>query len=314
MISKRYIFPFLTAVLPLCAGCMEDFNPDVHEEPVAVLNTLVCADSSLWAQVSRSWMLSDPLPDPILNDAEVSYAVNGGAWLPMAYNPERRRYEAGYVAREGDRVEVSASTRYGVAVASAEVPRRVVIDSVSSTSAVITDYNSLIGTENGEVIYGKSLQVFYRVTISDTPGERDYYMVGGNVMMADPVVDGDDSELDWISDATGCNIFSDRFFDSSSYTLSLKSEHSLFWIYPDRRYVDEIVVCRITADYYRYLASLYRKYGTLRTDLEYYGFMEPVAVFSNVSGGVGIAAGRNGVARGFDITQLIIDAAQGRLR
>lgn len=310
MICKRYVIPFFLAPW-LLTGCMEDFNPDVHEEPVAVLNTLVCADSTLWAQVSRSWMLSDPLPDPILSDAEVSYAVNGGAWLPMAYNPERRRYEAGHVAREGDRVEVSADTRYGVVSASASVPRGVVIDSVSSASAVIVDYNSIIAVDDGQFVYGKTLQVYYRVTISDTPGERDYYMVGGNVMMVDPVVDVNDSELDWISSASGFCIFTDRLFDGSSYTLSLQSDHSLTWVYPDRRYVDEIVVCRITADYYRYLASLYKKYGTLRSDLEYYGFMEPVAVFSNVSGGVGIAAGENGVARSFDITKLVIDAVSG---
>lgn len=288
-------------------GCSTDFDPDVDATPVAVLNVLAEADSTVTASVSHSWLFGTEPGNVTVGNARVSLKVNGTLMGLMEFDGNSGKYVSPYRPVEGDEIEVSVRTvDYGDAVGATTVPRKVKIDRWECTPTAEIDYDGIIVQPDGSWEYNRTLKLNYSITFTDPAGEENYYMLSGKAYhwwgggtCDDPILGENDSPLEAVfaKDNTFM-VFSDRSIAGKSYTLSYTTTYSLDSSgYPgdivqdengDLHVYDRIALCSISREYYLYLLSLYKKYGELNSTLENLGFAEPKAIYTNVSPGVGI--------------------------
>lgn len=156
--------------------------------------------------------------------------------------------------------------------------------------------SSILGDDNTWRYYWNSIQVDYS---------------------SDPLFDQDLSTLDkvlgndWLSGYNG-RVFSDELINGKEYTFNFKSQSSFSKPIPDEELPDtdypeempdtippprppelfRVVLYSLSEDYYKYLKVLQTKDdGTISYDLIDAGLAEPIRVYSNVSGGLGICGG-----------------------
>lgn len=298
---------FVGGMMVAVAGCSTDFDPDVDATPVAVLNVLAEADSTVTASVSHSWLFGTEPEDVTVGNARVALKVNGTSMGLMEFDPDSGKYTSTYRPVEGDEIEVSVRTiDYGDAVGATTVPRKVKIDRWECTPTAEIDYDGIIVQPDGSWEYNRTLKLNYSITFTDPAGEENYYMLSGKAYhwwgggtCDDPILGENDSPLEAVfaKDNTFM-VFSDRSIAGKSYTLSYTKTYSLSQGgYPgdivqdengDLHVYDRIALCSISREYYLYLLSLYKKYGELNSNLENLGFAEPKAIYTNVNPGVGI--------------------------
>lgn len=298
---------FAGGMMVAVAGCSTDFDPDVDATPVAVLNVLAEADSTVTASVSHSWLFGTEPGDVTVGNARVVLKVNGTSMGLMEFDRNDGKYTSTYRPVEGDEIEVSVRTvHYGDAVGATTVPRKVKIDRWECTPTTVIDYDGIIVQPDGSWEYNRTLKLNYSITFTDPSGEENYYMLSGKAYhwwgggtCDDPILGENDSPLEAVfaKDNTFM-VFSDRSIAGKSYTLSYTTTYSLSQGgYPgdivqdengDLHVYDRIALCSISREYYLYLLSLYKKYGELNSNLENLGFAEPKAIYTNVNPGVGI--------------------------
>ena len=288
-------------------GCSTDFDPDVDATPVAVLNVLAQADSTVTASVSPSWLFGTEPGDVTVGNARVALKVNGTPMGLMEFDANSGKYTSPYRPVEGDEIEVSVRTvDYGDAVGKTTVPRKVKIDRWECTPTTMIDYNAMIIQSDGSWEYGRNLRLNYSITFNDPGDEENYYMLSGKLYYwwggghcDDPILGENNSPLEAVfADDASFMVFSDRSISGKSYTLSYYTDYSLNYggapgdIVQDEdgtmHVYDRIALCSISREYYLYLLSLYKKYGELNSNLENLGLAEPKAIYTNVNPGVGI--------------------------
>jgi hypothetical protein len=299
----------------LLASCEREVNFDGQlPDAKIVINCFVEADSLISAYVSRSWNLSEDGPRA-LTDADVSLHVNDALQPPMqpvdslpgqnsGYSHVGQTYLSRSVAREGDRIRITVR-KDGYPEASAEtvVPGKAVILSIDTTRF--------------KEQYASDAMRFL-IRFSDLhAGERDYYrLVVTHQYSYDSVARtgavvfnyGQDAALnEGFRDATGgaldtegenrYGIFTDDLFDGREYTLNIhfrprySGEDSGEYMW-DSETGELISFGRIT--YSRYIFRLVTlspsAYQYLKTRTHYGGdvFTEPSAIYTNITGGLGI--------------------------
>lgn len=132
---------------------------------------------------------------------------------------------------------------------------------------------------------------------------------------SDPLFDKDLTALDkvmgydWLSGYNG-RVFSDELINGKEYTFNFTSNSSFSGPVPDEEFPDtnypeeiphptpappelfRVVLYSLSEDYYKYLKVLQTKDdGSLSNDLINAGLAEPIRVYSNVAGGLGICGG-----------------------
>lgn len=114
---------------------------------------------------------------------------------------------------------------------------------------------------------------------------------------------------DWLSGYNG-RVFSDELINGKEYTFNFTSESLFSGSIPDGEFPDtdysekiphstpvppdlfRVVLYSLSEDYYKYLKVLQTKDdGTISNDLINAGLAEPIRVYSNVAGGLGICGG-----------------------
>lgn len=290
--NKIYIFSIFASVL-LQVSCSRDFDPGVDVQPIAVLNVLVENDSRVSASVTRTWKFGGSVPDVIQSDADVHLVVNGDDKGLMEFDADEGKYKSSYIARQGDRITVSAHTRnYGDAEGTTMVPEIVPIDSFSCNAMRVLDQDSYYVDVNGVVSRRDILQFHYKITFTDPGDEENYYMISSSFQgQNEPLFKEHNTPLDEVfSYADEFNVFTDRSINGTTYTLNIYT--NLYGVYGNysEYLVDTIKLYSISREYYLYLLSIYRKYCGLNSELESIGLAHPKNVFSNVAPGVGIVA------------------------
>ena len=96
---------------------------------------------------------------------------------------------------------------------------------------------------------------------------------------------------DWLS-GYNARPFSDEQINGKEYTMTLEeSSYGSYWGDGELDLPDSarVYLYAISEPYYRYLSALTSLYeGSLNNDLADIGLAEPVRVFNNIEGGVGI--------------------------
>lgn len=327
---KKAISILMVLCALLFSSCEKTIDFDGEgTEPMIVVNGLVIAGEPVEVSVTKSEsLLVDAYSFEILADAKVDLYVDGefAETLEFAdaddseedYNPYYSNesyylkwvFKGNTIAENGKtyRLEVS---REGLQPVSCEttVPASLqMVDVDTSTTVVQYDWGSqsVLGI-NIKFADDAQNHNFYRVQVDQTTGvNKDYY--SGNEESSDTVflsdqkslslnlfdpVFGSDDQADEIISGTPENryaIFDDAGLNGKEYTLKvgLRENYNPYSLNDgDGNFIKkEVVFYSLSPEYYEYLKSA--------TNHFYYAddyFSEPVPVFSNVQGGMGIFAG-----------------------
>lgn len=307
----RYTIIFLLASLAF-TSCYQDIDLDLEGgNAIPVINAIATPDTVVMASVTRTYTHNEPLDKIYQKDADVKLYVNGKMQETMKY--EEFKYNSGvsgsgtshdlrikgvfkstYTPKAGDKIEITASTKYGEAQAEAIVPQKVDIESVKVELRESSEYP------------GAGKDSYYSIKFHDPKGKKNYYFINiqyavpyfGNsnmrLILIDPVFamqnqDIADIENDYPETFWGTT-FSDDTFDGQEYVLKIKEPFA----YDDTDNMmgndlkRVVLLYSVSEDYYKYLRSVKKSQDRDDSALGDLGFYEPVNIFSNIEGGVGI--------------------------
>ena len=315
--SKKSLFVVLLSAL-LCAGCENTLPlPDEYMQPLLVMNGLFTPDSLLTVQLTRSRGInevqqgSSAYPTVDVDDVwqEALAHVGDGVYRSASFRPV-----------EGQRIRLEAeNSSLGSVSGETALPRTVPVESVTfgnmSLSYIygIQTECSPDGCVDDTVGYSIDYEYDLNIRFTDPGNERNYYRLlveheeYDDYWMQDyidltPVFDPGGEALDEFIDVGNAdyyyNQFDDELFDGKTFTISLP-------MYLSSGYVDltadspespseppvrklRITLQSISRDYYLYLKTMGQLVGSsLLNDL----FAEPVQVYNNIEGGIGIVGG-----------------------
>ena len=322
------ILALLTLVL---SSCYKDINMDKYRpDPDLVLNGVVSADTFVMLSISRTKFFTDTSRYEVINDAEVSLFVNGLFREYMQWTVDSSFYGGGiyvsdYKPQTGDIVKIEAITKYGNAWVEDPVPAKVRIEDVAFSHRLIFDGKGFGLDKDGNIIEIPTMEITYRITFTDDAAKMNYYLIRidnpahyglGNLdYSSEPVFVEQVSIVDGLFgdnniQGQGGRAFSDHLLNGERYTLTVKESQSSSAPYYDyapalgRR----LVLYAITESYYHYLMSMQKSADADNsTNLSTFGFSEPVRIFSNIQGGVGILATSQHDVMAVDLKDILTD-------
>jgi hypothetical protein len=290
MLKTLIPFKKWIAYLPgifLFTACVElvtdiDF-PD--QEPKVVVNSFISpADTAAMVLLTWSKPISKPNNEKIdfIDHAEVQISDQNGNTAQLQYDPERKLYSI-----STDVFQIHAGQNYTLRVdvaghapinANAYVP-------FANNSLTLEKIDTLPGDWNDRIIIEYSF--------TDNPGERENFYTQGAYRQVEV--------YDWENDTTKLHqimmytIYGDRYISNRDK----EGEHFLIraeaYIYnntgwpeenPDVHHQINILLLTTDEHYYRYHRALENYYPD---DF----FSEPVHMYSNIDGGLGVFAGYN---------------------
>lgn len=304
MRNKQYLLSSLFPVMLI--SCYHEVDLDEYRdkdgENILTINSLVCPDSSLQVSATKTYFFSDIHNDrTYVKDLNILVKVNEVGRGIMEYDKTRNLYISDIKIQSGDRVTIS--TEYS--------------ETFVSASDIMPDAASIEGVSverQGPVsIYTNSDFIFtYGITFTDRPDEDNYYF-----LQWDAVERGKDirmGERDFAHELVFQQLasqihstlpgwepyspyglpFSDKGIDGKEHTIVVKEivqmvKGSNEWRKTQMKRGFRLYA--ISKAYYDYLVSvLINQTGDkgLQGGMIDLGIADPVKVFSNIEGGVGI--------------------------
>ena len=270
-----------------------------------VINSLVVADSSvIWAKVSHSvFFLNAHSSLKIIDNAHIEVSVNSEKIGTMNFKGsvnEEAVYEIPHTVRSGDRVRISATcSGYEAASAETQVPRSTPIVAVDTV------------TKKGN--YGINKCLCVNIGFSDNAAEDNYYQVRVKKILwirsqedttkimrqvynvrlqSEDVVFGSSANKD--NPIFGYNnkivgVFDDHLINGKDYTVKVFSSEIFGGSsVAGRNDTLEVYLNTVSRDYYLFQKT-YLAYINNNDFSDIFG--EPVQIYSNVVGGLGLVGG-----------------------
>lgn len=313
---------------------LEKFRPI----PKVVINGVITTDTVVLASVTRTWFFTENVPNVNLKNAKVELYVDNIFRENMVWQEKKDTdgnvsgcFVSSVVPREGEVVKIVVTSEYGMAYVEDKIPMLTDIDLVEMTAKKESnpdDVRITVGPD-GEVVVEqiKYYVIHYRVTFQDTPGQKNYYFIyidegpmhewtyGSFDFSIDPIYDNHQTVLDGVlgfddGGGSGC-VFSDEKIEGRQYTFTVKESLDEMYVNMQEeegedKYKRRILLYSLSESYYRYLVALEKIYGgSVSGSLSDIGLAEPVKVYSNVCGGVGILGACQRAEKIVDIRNLI---------
>ena len=309
---KKNLLIILTTLVLF--SCYKDIDMEKYRpEPELVLNGVISADTVVMFSISRTKFFTDTSNYEIVNDADVVLSVNGVFRELMQWTFDESFYGGGvymsdFRPQAGDIVRIEATTKYGEAWVEETIPEKVRIEDVAFSHRLIYDGKGMGIDENGNWGEIPTMEITYRITFTDDEAMTNFYLIridnsiqwgtGNFDYSSDPVFVEQVSVVDGLfGDNTimgqGGRSFSDHLLNGQRYTLVVREAHpsnvSYYTYAPAMR--RRIMLYAITESYFNYLTTMQLSAdATNNQNLSAFGFAEPVRIFTNVHGGVGIMA------------------------
>jgi hypothetical protein len=308
---KRNLFLMLASLSVVLYSCYQDIDMETYRpEPDLVLNGILSADTTVMLSISRTKFFTDTDSYEVVRDANVSLSVNGVFSEQMQWVADESFYgggiyASGYKPQTGDLIRIEAITTYGEAWVEETIPQKVRIEDVAFSHKEIYDHKGYRIGKNGELIEVPTHEITYRITFADKIETADYYCIRidnpeppfnmGNLdYSSDPLFIEQVSVVDGLFggktiQGQGGRSFTDQLINGQHYTLIVKEICHDYEYAPtlDRR----IILYTITESYYHYLTSIQTAVDAANSiNLSTFGFAEPVRIFTNIHGGIGIMA------------------------
>lgn len=309
MKDMRFCLGFAAMAAMGLTSCYSDISFDNQlPERVPVINAVATPDTVVMASVSRTYYASEDLTDIQLSDADVSLFVNGSlrgkmtpvkfdVWYPVGSvgtSDELRKnkivYVSDYVPSPGDRIAVEASTSFGNAHVEDRIPAATPIENLEVECH--TEQNDWGTTQ---------YKITYKIRFQDIAGTDNYYFLSiaaGNMMdivfvrFTDPVFALQNQDITDTGSGAPEGFwgwtFDDSTIDGRLYELEVCEDSQVANGSGGDTLTREVRLYSVSEDYYKYLRSVLKDKSREESDLGDLGFYEPVEIFSNVEGGVGI--------------------------
>lgn len=313
--KTKYIF--LSGVISLAitsvfTSCEKELKFGGEEtQNLLVVNGFLNPDEKATVHLSRSRFFLDNTDFTEIKDGDVEL-WKGGELLEILKNTEELpgHYTGSYYPKEGDILQVKARVKgLDPTESTVVIPSSVPIIGVDT---VAINYNGWVSSyyydfETGGYIKcdsgAYSLAYNLHIRFRDIPGVADYYRLVPSIEATydngetiywsawfesdDPafggknIINGDEEENYY-------NEFSDELFDGKEYRLKIRMENYAYNYYNGTTLRSIAIVMElqhISEAYYLYLRS-----RTYAANSDEYGglFSEPVQIYSNIGGGVGI--------------------------
>jgi hypothetical protein len=274
--KKIFLLVLISAFIAVSCEKVIEFKGEITQ-PLPVLYAFVQPDSLVFATLTSSeFFLAEYDSFGTIDNAEMKLFVNGRNIGAMMYNAIDLRYYSDYRTQSNDVIRIEISTPgFGNFFCENTVPQPAQIISLD-TSVKINGNNTFynISLKFQDNIYEKN---YYRVVVfslSESGLERLKIESDDNIFARE------NGENDILSSSNSYNVFKDELINGQEYTLK-------FDVSANVKNTSKIIIQlqTLSYDYYMYLKT--------RGVAESSGgigaiFGEPVQIYSNVKGGVGI--------------------------
>lgn len=297
----------LTALILLTVSCEKVITFDRKSTaPLLVMNSMVGTDSTLRVEISKSrFFLDNSSNAKNISTATVTWSLNDVEQDTLA-NDGDGVYTYNYTPRAGDKISFQATENsYGTISSSTTIPAQPQVIRIDTLYTYDNKYSSSTSIFN------------FKITFQDEASTSDYYMISVvakyantydqdsiygysyfpmNILCNDPIFNNETSN-DFLGDYgyedyVSSLIFSDNLINGKQYTLQIKTDGNNYYNYDDNqnndvrtRYI--IYFKKITKDWYLYQKSI----DNYNESDEF--FSEPVQIYTNINGGLGIVGGAN---------------------
>ncbi|MDR0794588.1 MAG: DUF4249 domain-containing protein [Tannerella sp.] len=305
---KRNLFITLVAFSFVFFSCYKEIDLEKYRpEPDLVLNGVISADTVVMLSISRTQFFTDTSRYEVVSDADVSLTVNSVFRETMRWTVDESFHGGGvylskYRPQTGDIIRIEAATPNGEVWVEETMPAKVSIEDITFSSRIIYDGKGYMMDENGNWVEVPKTEITYGITFTDNAMLTNYYYISitnslpnrgtdNLIFSSDPVFVDQISVVDGLfGDHTimgqGGRPFTDHLFNGRRYTLTVKERDASHYS-PGRR----ITLYAITESYFNYLTTMQRAADAANnTNLSSFGFTEPIRIFTNIQGGVGIMA------------------------
>jgi len=282
----------------LFASCIKEVNYDIQPLPQkVVVNGLFCPDSIFRIHVSLT-SSTDAVPNYISNASVEIFKENVS--IGILGHTEKGWYQTGVKPTAGSNYTLKVSVpNFEQVVAKSSVP---VFPTILSAIFYIT--SMVPDNSNAPGIGGGQLPTDAKIVFKDDPETLNYYEVGVNKFRYETTQETDlsilaDSELDF---SPRTLFFSDELFNGTDKSLVLRKEGYASItpsgdLFADPQSNLKFKTC--SSEYYRFRKSWTKHVFNQNSDLNlndpitliFIG--DPVEMYSNVSGGLGVFAGYN---------------------
>lgn len=321
MIINRFLLSIVSVGwLSLLCGCEQPFNLDKYKdseiENMLVVNSIINPDSTVAVSVTHPYFFSTPhIAFKPVEDLCVEMTANNGEWEQLGYDDESGLYLSSHKPLSGDRVSLRIADNGTIVTATDDIPEKVEIESVTaSVEGPIHIYwdNDYRFTYKISFIDPGNEDNYYFLKIDDDSmpweyngfGEIDYtadyvFQVLASIMNQD--IQG------WQPSGVFGYPFSDKGIDGRHYTLTIHEVMQNPYISTIDKLPRRIKLYSISKAYYDYMVSvLSMDYDeeVLKGNLLSLGLMEPMKIFSNIDGGVGIMGSYNLAVKRVELLEL----------
>jgi len=315
------IILFISVFLTSCETII-DFNGK-DTDPLLVVNSIISPDSAIKVHVSESrFFLEDDSKLVNLSNAAVKLQVNNAEYEVLK-SIQNGYYQGTYVPKAGDKLKIIASNSgFHEVSATTEVATAIPVLSVD-TSTVTLEKTAMLSYNYDQptpdtIGYSINNQFKINVNFNDPANVQNFYKVALKMKVwlsdgttqivkyyfnSDDVVFGNTSESGIFDNSANnyYNVFSDDMLDGKSYSLKLSANfysYLYFDITPSKteKLYEPVTVIKneliielqsISKSYYLYLKT--RDASSTFVDF----FSEPIQIFSNIQGGIGIFGSYN---------------------
>jgi hypothetical protein len=254
--------------------------------PRLVLNGLITSDSGWAVMLTRERHILDGERDfALVENATVNVTdLLDGAVIPLSYNGYGK-YRSPTTPVSGKQYQVNVTAPAFAAVNSTtEIPDLVPITNVTWDSA-----HAEPADQFGRIKYP------FEITFKDQPGKQNYYSVTLTAELVNNIPTGPNTTRkdtattslfleseDPLYERGNFGIFNDTFFSGETRTIRFKVQ--------SRRNTEVLraylVLTNFSEDFYRYHAT-----SQLQHQVGFDPFSQPVKIYNNIEGGLGIFAG-----------------------
>jgi hypothetical protein len=277
------------AIITFFASCEDMFRGAVlevelpeHQSQLAPYAFFKDTDSILTVMVGKSVGILDTINPDVVYGATVELYRNGSLAYTFTFADSVNGYQVNlgqpFNPTPGDSYELKVSAPgFEPTSATQIIPQPVLIDAL--------EYDAQGGVDQ----FGDPLDI-YNVTLTDPAGVSNFYEVNGyvNVKYQDPFDTTVSFEYSYSlyfeSNDPGFEngTFSDANFDGQQYTLRLET-YANFFGSDNYEVTGEIYLSSATLEYAKFISSL-NNYWRAQDN----PFSEPVLLYSNMSGGLGM--------------------------
>ncbi len=314
---KQFLIILTTLFL---TSCYQEIDLDKYRneegENIVTLNAIINPDSVVQAYATRTYFYTDGHSKPkYIDSLNIELWINDKFIQTMTFNDSI--YESKSYPKAGDRVHLRTKFLNQEITATNIIPKQVEIESIEAT------------LEGPIHIFWEDDMVYtYYITFTDDPNEENYYFLRFIEPYFSRPIDGLNFDGEYVFQQLKQQIndimpgyelnpyrglpFSDTGINGNTHTLIVKEiDQEGASRYGKKPYPNEkpikIQLFAISKDYYYYLVDVARVQGDsgISSGLIDIGAAEPIKIFSNIDGGVGIMGAYNLSEKCVDIIQIM---------